>query len=655
MRYGELSVFLHGGDYNAEQWLDRPEILAEDIRLMKKAGVNVVTLGVFSWSMYEPREEEFHFDWLDQIMENMYANGIHVILATPSGGKPPWMAGKYPEIMRTRADRTRLLYGERENQCNSSTVFREKVRQIDSMLAKRYADHPALIMWHISNEVYGECHCAECQKNFRKWLKKKYDTIDRLNEEYWSTFWSHRYNSFEEIESPAPQGETAVHGLALDYKRFYSDLSIDFLKAEIDTVKEYNPDIPVTTNMFHFNCGINLARLAKIVDVVSWDNYPRWHCGNDWDTAVKAAFGFDYCRSLKNKPFLLMESTPSTTNSFEHCKLKRPGVHMLSSMQAIACGSDSVQYFQWRKSRGAYEKFHGAVISHNGSGDTRVFRDVCAVGERLAGLSEVKGAVTESRVALIYDWDNLRALEEQKSLHKKEKPFDEIVLEHYEALLKNYVSVDIIDSGADYAKYDLVIAPMLYMMCGETVGKIRDFVENGGTFVATFYSGLVNENDLVYEGWPPYRLNDVFGIRVEETDALCDNEYNEFSYKGKLYRASYACDLIHADTAEVLSEYEKDFYKGMPALTVNCFGKGRGVYIASRADRDFLYRFYGDMIRDMGIRKMIDAEYVEGVMVKERCKEGKRYQFLMNFGTEACTVGGTDLSGYEVKVTDHSL
>lgn len=650
MQYDKIKNLLHGGDYNAEQWLGRPDILAEDIRLMKKAGVNVVTLGVFSWSMYEPQEGEFYFEWLDKIMDDMYSNGIYVILATPSAGKPPWLIKKYPDIMRTRADRTRLLYGERENHCNSNIVFREKVYKIDSLLAERYHNHPALIMWHISNEMYGECHCEDCQNNFRKWLKNKYGTIDNLNKEYWSSFWSHCYNDFSEIESPSPHGETAVHALMLDYKRFYSDLSIDFVQSEINAVKKYNPDILVTTNIFHFNCGINLARLSEIIDVVSWDSYPHWHCQNDWDTAVKAAFGFDFCRSQKNKPFLLMESTPSTTNSFENCKLKKPGVHILSSIQAVACGSNSVQYFQWRKSRGAYEKFHGAVLSHNGSENTRVFREVAEVGKRLEELQYIKDTNTQSRIALIYDWENMRALEEQKSLHSKEKPFDDIIMEHYEALCKNYVSADIIDTKADFSKYDLIIAPMLYMTSEDTVQKIRSFVEKGGAFVMSFYSGLVNENDLAYECWPPYSLNDVFGIRVEETDALCENEYNEFIYNGKSYKALYACDLIHADIAEVFSRYQSDFYKGMPAVTANNFGSGAGYYIACRTDKDFLYDFYKDIITERGIRKIVHSEYVDGVMVKERSKDNKSYKFVMNFDDSVRKINDTELNRYEVKI-----
>lgn len=650
MDYKNINNLLHGGDYNVEQWLDRPEILQEDLRLMKKAGVNVVTLGVFSWTCLEPKEGVYTFEWLDHVMDSMHENGIYVILATPSGGKPPWMIKKYPEIMRTKSDRVRLLYGDRENHCNSNLIFREKVKKLDALLAERYANHPALILWHISNEMYGTCHCQDCQENFRKWLKQKYQNIDKLNKEYWSIFWSHTYTDWAEIQSPAPHGEAAVHGLALDYQRFYSDLSIDFLKMEIDTVKKYSLEIPVTTNMFHLDCGINYQKLAKELDIISWDSYPRWHCDVDkdseWKLAVEAAFGFDFCRSLKNKPFLLMESTPSTSNGFQISKLKRPKFHMLSAMQAIASGSDSVQYFQWRKSRGAYEKFHGAVVSHNGSEDTRVFREVTEVGKQLKELCFLKNTNTTSEVALIYDWDNLRALQEQKNLRKQEKDIDNIMIEQYEALLKNYVSVDIISQNEDFSNYKLIIAPMLYLFQPGTPERIREFIAKGGTFVMTFYSGLVNENDLAYECFPPYTLNDVFGIKSEEIDCLCDNEYNQFTYQGKRYKASYYCDLVHACGAEILSRYECDFYEGRPALTKNQFKKGQAYYIACRSDKNFLYDFYGDVIENSKITKIVNSEFVKDVMVRERTDDKNNYKFFLNFAREERRIGSHMLEGH---------
>lgn len=654
MDYFTMKGLLHGGDYNVEQWIDRPEILADDIRLMKKAGVNVVTLGVFSWACLEPQENVFTFEWLDDVMDSMHMNGIYVILATPSGGKPPWMIRRYPEIMRTNKERKRLLYGERENQCNSNTIFRNKVREIDDKLSSRYANHPALIMWHISNEMYGVCHCEACQENFRRWLRDKYKSIDILNKEYFSKFWSHTYTDWSEIESPAPHGETAVHGLALDYNRFYSDLSIDFLKMEIDTVRIHNKNIPVTTNMFHLNCGINYGKLSKILDVASWDSYPNWHCGiengSEWNIALEASFRFDLCRSLKQKPFLLMESTPSTTNGFAVSKLKKPGMHMLSSIQAIASGSDSVQYFQWRQSLGAYEKFHGAVLTHNGSENTRVYKDVSEVGEKLEELSYLKNTITNSKAAIIYDWENMRALDEQKNLRKNEKEFEEIVREHYEALIKNYVSVDVIDQTVDISTYKLVVAPMLYLFLPGTHEKIKEYIANGGIFVMTFYSGIVNENDLAFECFPPYSLNEVFGIKSEEIDCLSNGEYNQFTYGGKTYKASFYCDIIHSVGAKVISTYEKDFYQEKPVLTLNHYEKGHAYYMACRGDKEFLYDFYYNLISTNGIEKMVDSNYIQDVMVKERTDGENTYTFYMNFSSCSREIQGILLNKYDFAI-----
>lgn len=660
MQLPKIDHLLHGGDYNPDQWLHNPEILEDDITLMKQAGVNVATLGVFSWTSIEPREGEYTFQWLDDIMDKLHKNGIYVILSTPSGARPPWMAQKYPEVMRTGENRVRMLYGARENHCESSPIWREKVREIDEKLAERYANHPALIMWHLSNEMYGRCYCDKCAENFRKWLKSKYDTIENLNTQYWTSFWSHKYTDFDEIEPPANHGEMQVHALVLDYYRFYSDLQIEFINLERNSVKKYNPNIPVTTNMFQINCGINYDKLAKSLDLVSWDSYPRWHCQKDksteWSNAVGAGFTFDYVRPLSGKPFYLMESVPSVPSQFEFCKLKRPKMHMLSAIQAIAHGSDSIQYFQWRKSNGAIEKFHGAVIDHNGSADTRVFRDVCEVGEMLKELSYLKGTSGISEVAVIHDYDNMQALFQQRGMRKDRSFFEHLPQFHYEALLKNYVNVDVISVDADFSKYKLIIAPTLYMFKPGVTEKIRNFITNGGSFVMTYYSGLVNENDLCFSGtvnnpvFAPYSLTDVFGIKVNEIDGLCDDEYNELEYNGQRYKAMTCCELIEVDDAEVLAEYEHDFYIGMCAASKKQFGTGRAYYIACHTEMDFLYELYKNILIDSGISKIIDTEYVDDVLIKER--SGKK--IVMNFSTEerGITVNGEHitLSGYDYRI-----
>ena len=326
---------MHGGDYNPEQWLRYPEILKQDVELMKKADINCVSVGIFSWAHLEPNEGEYDFDWLEKIIDNLYKNGIYTVLATPSGAKPLWMSEKYEEIRRVQNNGMRDLSGARHNHCYTSPVYREKTREMDKRLAKRFANHPGVILWHLSNEYGGECYCPLCQQAFRDWLKKKYKTLDDLNHAWWTDFWSHTYTSWDQIHAPQPNGEMNVHGLTLDWKRFVTYQTVDFMKMERDAVKEVNPDIPVTANLMGFYDGLDYFKFGPELDVVSWDNYPQWHTTDNVEIAVSSAMTHDVMRSIKHENFLLMESTPSMTN-WTPISMS-PGMHLLSRfMQAVA-------------------------------------------------------------------------------------------------------------------------------------------------------------------------------------------------------------------------------------------------------------------------------------------------------------------------------
>ena len=390
MNHSVISKFphlLHGADYNPEQWLRYPDIVQkEDIELMQKAGINCVSLGIFSWAALEPKEGEYDFQWMDETIDRLYYAGIRVNLATPSGAKPLWLSEKYRKSAGFRKNLVRDLSGERHNHCYTSPVYREKVQKLDRMLAQRYAAHPGVILWHISNEYGGECYCPLCQAAFRKWLKKKYGSLENLNHAWWTYFWSHQYTDWEQIHAPVPNGEMSVHGLVLDWKRFVTHQTVNFMKGEIDAVKSVAPDLPATTNLMGFYDGLDYHKFADALDIVSWDNYPLWHNNDPIGVASFAACSHDLMRSIKRQPFLLMESSPSVMNWTDVSKQKRPGMHLLSSMQAVAHGADSVMYFQWRKSRGSFEKFHGAVVGHDGTADTRVFREVTQVGSYLEKL-----------------------------------------------------------------------------------------------------------------------------------------------------------------------------------------------------------------------------------------------------------------------------
>lgn len=630
--------FYHGGDYNPDQWLKYPQILEEDIRLMKLSNCNVMTLGIFSWVTLEPEEGVFNFEWLDGIVDKLYKNGIYFILATPSGARPAWMSFKYPEVLRVNSDRTRNLHGERHNHCYTSPIYREKVKIINTKLAERYSNHPGLLAWHVSNEYGGECHCELCQNAFRNWLKKKYGTLQNLNDTWWTAFWSHTYTDWSQIESPSPRGETSIHGLNLDWKRFVTDQTIDFFKHEIEPLKKANPDIPVTTNFI--GAGLNFYKFAKEVDVVSWDNYPTWHISPDnTDVAACVSMIHDICRSFKGgKPFMMMESTPSVTNWQPVSKLKRPGLHLLSSIQAVAHGSDTVQYFQWRKSRGSYEKLHGAVVDHCGHENTRVFKDVTEVGDTLKKLDEIIGTTVHPEAAIIFDLENMWAVNDAKGPRNCGMKYLETVIMQYKSFWKKGVPLDVIDMDSDFSKYKLLIAPMLYMVRPNVAERIENFVKSGGTLVSTYWSGIVDENDLCFLGGFPGPLRNVLGIWSEEIDALYDYDSNSVVFKDDnplkikgRFEVHELCDLIHTEDSQVLAVYGQDFYKGRPALTVNSFGKGKAYYIAARTKEDFNDEFYGKLIDTLNIKRAINADLPYGVTAQMRTDGKNKFIFLLNF------------------------
>lgn len=647
--FPQIKGLVHGGDYNPDQWLDRPDILAEDIRLMKKAGINSATLGVFSWSAYEPTEGEFHFEWMEEIIENLYRNGIFTVLSTPSGARPAWLDAAYPEAMRVNELGLRNHHGIRHNHCMSSPKFREKVGIIDRKLAERFGSHPGVIMYHISNELGGECYCPLCVKRFQEYLADKYDhDIEKLNHAWWTSFWSHHYNSFEQIEAPFRNGETSVMGLNLEWKRFTTWNMNDFMKHEINTLRGVTPDVPVTTNFMRLFEGLDYRKMAPELDVVSWDNYPFFH--NDWetfaDTMADTAFQHAVMRGLKRgTPFMMMESAPGLVNWHPVNKLKRPGVHKLACLQAVACGSDTVQYFQWRKGRGSYEQFHGAVVDHIGTDDTRVFREVAQVGESMQKLSAVAGTLVNARAALLFDWDNRFAIKDVKALADETKKFEDTCIGIWKQFMKLGVEMDIVGSDEDLSQYDLVAAPMLYMLQPGTAENLKRFVERGGQLIATYFTGYVDNEQLCYlGGFPGDGLSELFGIVSEEIDTYYPSDRNHIRFEdGSTWEVTDYAEILRVKDAQVLAKYTEDFYADTAALTCKEYGKGKAYYMAARVKPEEMQPLFERMLTDAGIplRKL-----PEGMECHVRTGEEGSYTFYLNGNAEAVEV--TDVEGTDL-------
>ena len=632
-----FDYIIHGGDYNPDQWFKTPEIWDEDMRLMKLANVNSATINIFSWSLIEPEEGVYNFGWLDTMMDKLYENGIDVILATPSGARPPWLAQKYPEVLRVEESGIRNEFGVRHNHCLTSPIYRKKVQEINRIIAERYKDHPALKMWHISNEYCGECHCELCQEAFREWLKNYYhNDIEELNDKWWNGFWSHRVNDWSQINSPKFRGENHVPAMKLCWNRFVSESHISFYENEIAPLREITPNIPVTTNFMKLYDGIDYQKFAEHLDLISWDNYPAWDKGENRYVALETAFVHDAFRSMKDgQPFFMMESSPSNVNWHDVNKLPAPGRQELSAIQAVAHGADSVQYFQWRKSKAGHEKYHGAVVDHCGHENTRVFRDVSRLGGNLKKMSSVVGKYSDSKVAVIYDWENGWAIKHFCGYNNLKRDYALECMKWYEPFMNKGVSVDVISMDKDFSKYDLVIAPFLYMLKDGTIEKIEEYVRNGGNFVATYLSGVVDTNDMCYlGGFPAGKLKEVFGIWAEETDSLPEGMKNSVLYNGKHYDVVQVCDLVHAQGAETLATYETDFYKGMASLTENSYGKGKAYYAAFRNDDDFRADFCGDLMEKFIITPDEPITLPAGVTMRKRGNT----VFIMNFADEEKTV-----------------
>lgn len=627
--------FLFGGDWNPEQW---PEDTWEhDLDMLEDAHINEVTINVFSWALLQPAEDRYDFSMLDKIVALLVKHDFNIVMATGTAALPGWMVRLHPETIRTEQNGTRHVFGGRHNFCPTSPYFRKASRALAAHVAERYAGTPGLVAWHVCNEYGGGgglCYCDHCAEAFRTWLKNKYGTVEALNKAWCANFWSHTIYDWGDVVPPVSYGDgisdakCVVSGLQMDYRRFQNQEQLACYTNERDAIRAYDVATPITTNLMGTFKDLDYFEWAKEMDVVSWDNYP----GMDTPPSF-TAMCHDLMRGIGgNKPFMLMEQTPNQQNWFPFCKVKRPGEVRKLSWQAVAHGADTVQFFQMKQSIGGCERFHGAVIAHDGTEQSRVFKETAALGGELDRIGKrIMGSQIRAKVAIMFDWQSYWSLEGCVG-PTAGFSYPNEVHRFYRAFWRRNVPVDIIEITTPLDKlkqYDLVVAPALITVLPGVAETLESYVSEGGSFITGYMAGIHDEHDLVVPGGYPGKLRDLMGAWVEEIDALAPDETIEVHGDAVDAKGEIVASIIHREGARRLATYGGgEFYAGHSALTVNTYGKGKAYFVGTPLDETGMSAFMAPIIKELGLKPLDTPEDVS--LSVRYGDDGVRYAFLIN-------------------------
>ncbi|MGV9307953.1 beta-galactosidase [Nonomuraea sp. NPDC003727] len=634
-----------GADYNPEQW--PREVWEEDVRAMRQAGVNIVSLAIFSWARLQPRQDVWTFEWLDEVMDLLHAHDIAVDLATATASPPPWLTTRHPEILPVDRDGRTLWQGARQHWRPTSPIFREHALRLVRAMAERYGTHPALAAWHVSNEL--GCHNVydfsdDAAAAFRIWLRDRYGTIEELNRAWATAFWSQGYGDWAEILPPRLAASYPNPTQQLDFKRFSSDALKDYLRAERSVLRELTLRIPVTTNFMVMGdtSGMNYADWAPEVDFVSNDHYLL----TGPQAQDELSFSANLTGSLAGgRPWFLMEHSTSAVNWQPVNLAKKPGGLARDSLTHVAYGADAVCFFQWRQSAAGAEKYHSAMVPHAGT-DSEVFRSVVDLGATLRALAPVAGTRRRrAAAAIVFDWDSWWA-GELDSHPTSRLRYRQEALDWYSAFAAAGVRVDVISSGDSFSHYDLVVAPILHVVPAELAERLNGFVAGGGHLVTTYFSGIVDENDHVWLGGYPGPLRDLLGIRIEEFGPLLEGDRVDLDLgvSGTLW--TDRIDVVAPDV-EIVASYASGDHAGRPAVTTRPVGPGSASYVSTRLGPEGLGPVLSRLLAFSGVRPELPAAVAGAVELAIRTGGDADYWFLINRTDRSVAVG--DVAGEVVQ------
>jgi beta-galactosidase len=602
---------------------------------MQEAGINTVRLAEFAWSYLEPCPDHFDFGWLDQALDILYSHGIQAVLGTPTASPPPWVMAMYPDAYRVLESGVRQTYGNRREYCPTHPGYRERGRIVTGAMAEHYASHPAIIGWQIDNEFGDRCYCPICRAAFQAWLQEKYGSLDTVNAAWGTIFWSHVYTDWSQIPVPVDTGGVPNPGLDLDYRRFMSDAYVRFQQEQVDILRQICPKHFITHNFMGFGYDrINYFDLARTLDFVAWDNYPR----TQWHIAMKVspapiALGHDTMRGLKGKNFWVMEEESGSGGWQLVGMTPRPGEIRLWTYQAIAHGADAIVYFRWRTARFGTEQYWHGILDHDAR-PRRRYREVKRIGAELKQVGDqLLGAESQAQVAMVLSYDTRFAFQGQPN--HADFSFPALFAGYYTALHRRNVGVDIVPPTADLSRYRLVLVPAMYVLDQEAAANLRRYVENGGLLLTTARSGVKDETNTVVNMPLPGLLAEVCGVEVDEYDTLPADvnvplalELPGDAPDTPAVHAQLWCDVLAPTTAQTVARYRGEYYAGRAAVTLNRFGRGQAVYVGTVGDAALHDALVDWLVETAGVTPALTT--LDGVEAVERWKDGYRLLFLLN-------------------------
>lgn len=613
-----------GTAYYPEHW--PKERWLTDIKMIQESGMTTLRLAELAWAQMEPEEGRFDLDWLEEFIDLAWKEAdLKVILGTPSEASPVWLRDKHPEVLRVNAAGERE--GGRGQHCHTSKVYRAYISRMAEEMVKRFANHPAVVGWQIDNELRGvECYCEDCAQSYREWLKKKYATLENLNEEWGTKFWSQHYNTWDEIRLPTQDQLTISTSQVVDYNRFISDTTVDFQNMQVDIIKKYAPHQFVSHNSLGARYySINMYDLAKKLDFYAWDSYP--HVDADY---TECCMGHDLARGTKHGSFWMLEQKNGYFNGSNYNLALEPGIARNWAYQDISRGANGVMFYRWRANRWGQEQNPNGILRHDGT-PRRAYYEIQQLIKELAPINaDLAASQVYAPVALLHSYSDVWA--HQAKRQYTNISYDDVMMEYYRALTENGVTPDILlPNDKNLGKYKIVLAPNLMLVSQEDADNLKEYVKNGGHLVLGVRSGMKNENNVVTDQPWPGALAELAGVTVDEFEAFPEHAWNTVVYQGKTYDARKWADVLTSHTAQVEAVYGGKFYQGKPAITRNQYGKGTATYLGVAGCPDLVKRYLETLLDQCGIQR---TQMPAGVFLTLRETEDKRFLFVINMNTE---------------------